>query len=129
MVLVFAFLCSQLVLEHTLACFAIDGGNKMSGQGGVDVVETMSSYAGCREISEFASKTSFPAFLPNLIAASSKVREHECVAQIEHTPLEVGRDTEDRNVPCFGLFVLQDILSPCFYHVENDVGPSSGLNY
>lgn len=43
MVLVFAFLCSQLVLEHTLACLAIDGGNKMSGQGGVDVVETLSS--------------------------------------------------------------------------------------
>lgn len=100
MVLVFAFLCSQLVLEHNLACLAINGGNKMSSQGGVDVVEAMSSYAGCREISEFAFKTSFPSFLPNLRAAFSKVWEHECVAQIEYMPLEVGCDTEDRNVPC-----------------------------
>lgn len=99
MVLVFAFLGSQLVLEHALACLAINGGNKMRGQGGVDVVGTMSSYAGCREISEFSSKTSFSPFLPNLIAASSKWREHECVAQTEYTPLEVGCDTEDRNVP------------------------------
>lgn len=58
----------------------------MSGQGGVDVVETMSSDAGCREISEFASKTSFPSFLPNLTAAFSMAQEHECVAQSEHTP-------------------------------------------
>lgn len=104
MVLVFAFLCLQLVLEHTSACLAINGGNKMSGQGGVNVVETMSSYAGCRKISEFASQTSFPSFLANLIAASSKVWEHGCVAQIEYTPLEVGSDTEDRNVPCFWSF-------------------------
>lgn len=29
----------------------------------------------------------------------------------------------------FGPFVLHDILSPCFYHVENDVGSFTGLNY
>lgn len=77
----------------------------MSGQGGVDVVETLSSEAGCREISEWP-QTSFPFFLPNLTAAFSMVQEHECVAQIEHTPLEVGRDTEDGNVPCFWSFCL-----------------------
>lgn len=29
----------------------------------------------------------------------------------------------------FSPFVLHGILSPCFYHVDNDVGPFSGLNY
>lgn len=73
MVLVFAFLGSQLVLEHTLACLAINGGNQMHGQGGVDMVGIMSSYAGCREISELFSSLSPKSYSSFLQVAGARV--------------------------------------------------------